>query len=72
MIKESVPKYFSIKVKVEYEIVIEAKDKIEATEWAAQVLPEIIMLDTTYSDRVILKEREIKVGTIKKVKVENE
>jgi hypothetical protein len=29
-------------------------------------------LDTTYSDRVMLKEREIKVGTIKKVKVENE
>ena len=70
--KEKAPKYFSIKVKVDYEIVIEAEDKAEATDWAAQVLPEIITLDTTYSERVMLKEREIKVGTIKKVKVENE
>ena len=64
--KEKEPKYFSIKTKVEYEIVIEAKDKDEAVEWANQVLPEIITLDTTYSDRVMLKNREIKVGTIKK------
>lgn len=67
MIKEKAPKHFSIKTKVEYEIVIEAKDKDEAIEWANQVLPEIIILDTTYSDRVIEKSREIKVGTIKKV-----
>jgi hypothetical protein len=67
--KEKAPKYFSIKTKVEYEIVIEAEDKAEATEWAIQVLPEIIILDTTYSDRVMLKNREIKVGTIKKVTI---
>ena len=30
MPKEKAPKYFSIKTKVEYEIVIEAKDKDEA------------------------------------------
>ncbi len=66
--KEKAPKYFSIKTKVEYEIVIEAKDKDEAIEWANQVLPEIVSLDTTYSDRVMMKSREIKIGTIKKVK----
>lgn len=70
--KEKAPKYFSIKVKVAYEVVIEAKDKNEAQSWAEQVLPEIITLDTTYSDRVMEKHREITVGTIKKVKVENE
>lgn len=69
MPKEKAPKFFSIKAKAEFEITIEAADKEEAVAWADQVLPEIIKLETEYSDRIILNSREIKVGTIKKVKV---
>lgn len=66
--KEKLPKLFSIKAKAEFEITIHADDKEEAIAWAEQVLPEIIKIDTEYSDRILLNSKEIKVGTIKKVK----
>jgi hypothetical protein len=69
MPKAKAPKLFSIKAKVDFELTIEAADKEEAAAWAEQVLPEIIKLETEYSDRILLNSKEIKVGTIKKVKV---
>jgi hypothetical protein len=68
MAKAKAPKFFSIKAKVDFEVTIEAADKEEAAAWAEQVLPEIVKIDSDYSDRILLDNREITIGTIKKVK----
>lgn len=56
---------FSIKAKAEFEVVIEAKNKAEANDWAEQVLTEIIIIDDEYSERLVLKSKDVKVGKAK-------
>ena len=62
---------FRIKAKAEFEVVIEAKDKKEANDWAEQVLTEIVGVDGEYSDRLVLVRKEVKVGKAKKEDEEN-
>lgn len=69
--KEKAPKFYTIKTKVSYEVVIEAADKDEAAAWAEQVLPEIVKLDISNSPRVRENNREITIKSIKKVKSED-
>lgn len=57
---------FRIKAKAEFEVVIEAKNKAEANDWAEQVLTEIVGLDGQYSDRLVLVRKDVKVGKAKK------
>lgn len=57
---------FRIKAKAEFEVVIEAKNKAEANDWAEQVLTEIVGLDGQYSDRLVLVRKGVKVGKAKK------
>ncbi len=45
---------FRIKAKAEFAVVIEAKNKAEANDWAEQVLTEIVGVDGEYSDRLVL------------------
>jgi hypothetical protein len=62
---------FRIKAKAEFEVVIEAKNKAEANDWAEQVLTEIVGLDGQYSDRLVLVRKGVKVGKAKKEDEEN-
>lgn len=62
---------FRIKAKAEFEVVIEAKNKKEANDWAEQVLTEIVGVDGEYSDRLVLVRKEVKVGKAKKEDEEN-
>jgi hypothetical protein len=62
---------FRIKAKAEFEVVIEAKDKKEANDWAEQVLTEIVGVDGEYSDRLVLVRKEVKVGKAKKEDEQN-
>ena len=62
---------FRIKAKAEFEVVIEAKNKKEANDWAEQVLTEIIGVDGEYSNRLVLVRKEVKVGKAKKEDEEN-
>ena len=59
---------YEIKAKVEFVVVIEADTKEEAVAWSNEVLPDIIIIDETYADRILLESKEVKVGTPKKVK----
>jgi hypothetical protein len=62
---------FRIKAKAEFEVVIEAKNKKEANDWAEQVLTEIVGVDGEYSNRLVLVRKEVKVGKAKKEDEEN-
>jgi hypothetical protein len=62
---------FRIKAKAEFEVVIEAKNKVEANDWAEQVLTEIVGVDGEYSNRLVLVRKEVKVGKAKKEDEEN-
>jgi hypothetical protein len=62
---------FRIKAKAEFEVVIEAKNKKEANDWAEQVLTEIVGVDGEYSDRLVLVRKGVKVGKAKKEDEEN-
>ena len=62
---------FRIKAKAEFEVVIEAKNKAEANDWAEQVLTEIVGVDGEYSNRLVLVRKEVKVGKAKKEDEEN-
>jgi hypothetical protein len=62
---------FRIKAKAEFEVVIEAKNKKEANDWAEQVLTEIVGVDGEYSDRLVLVRKAVKVGKAKKEDEEN-
>jgi hypothetical protein len=62
---------FRIKAKAEFEVVIEAKNKKEANDWAEQVLTEIVGIDGEYSNRLVLVRKEVKVGKAKKEDEEN-
>ena len=62
---------FKIKAKAEFEVVVEAKNKAEANDWAEQVLTEIIGVDGEYSNRLVLVRKEVKVGKAKKEDEEN-
>jgi hypothetical protein len=57
---------FRIKAKAEFEVVIDAKNKKEANDWAEQVLTEIVGVDGEYSDRLVLVRKGVKVGKAKK------
>jgi predicted metal-dependent hydrolase len=59
---------FRIKAKAEFEVVIEAKNKAEANDWAEQVLTEIIEINDEYSERLVLTKKDIKVSKAKAVK----
>ena len=59
---------YEIKAKVEFVVVIEADTKEEAVAWSNEVLPDIIIIDETYADRILLESKEVKVGKPKKVK----
>jgi chemotaxis response regulator CheB len=63
------PKY-RIKAKAEFEVVVEAKNKAEANDWAEQVLTDIIDIDVEYSDRIQTLSKNVKVTKAKVV--ENE
>jgi hypothetical protein len=62
---------FRIKAKAEFQVVIEAKNKAEANDWAEQVLTEIVGVDGEYSNRLVLVRKEVKVGKAKKEDEEN-
>jgi hypothetical protein len=62
---------FRIKAKAEFEVVIEAKNKKEANDWAEQVLTEIVGVDGEYSNRLVLVRKAVKVGKAKKEDEEN-
>lgn len=68
MPKAKAPKFYKVKGKLDFELLIEAEDKDEAAEWADQVLPEILKIDTTYSGRVETVVSDITVSKITKVK----
>jgi hypothetical protein len=59
---------YEIKAKVEFVVIIEADIKEEAVAWSNEVLPDIIIIDETYADRILLESKEVKVGKPKKVK----
>ena len=59
---------YEIKAKVEFVVIIEADTKEEAVAWSNEVLPDIIIIDETYADRILLESKEVKVGKPKKVK----
>jgi hypothetical protein len=59
---------FRIKAKAEFEVVIEAKNKTEANDWAEQVLTEIIEINDEYSERLVLTKKDVKVSKAKAVK----
>jgi hypothetical protein len=59
---------YEIKAKVEFVVIIEADTKEEAVAWSNEVLPDIIIIDETYADRILLQSKEVKVGKPKKVK----
>jgi hypothetical protein len=59
---------YEIKAKVEFVVIIEADTKEEAVAWSKEVLPDIIIIDETYADRILLESKEVKVSTPKKVK----
>jgi chemotaxis response regulator CheB len=61
---------FRIKAKAEFEVVVEAKNKVEANDWAEQVLTDIIDIDVEYSDRIQTLSKDVKVSKAKVV--ENE
>jgi len=65
----NMPKY-RIKAKAEFEVVVEAKNKAEANDWAEQVLTDIIDIDVEYSDRIQTLSKNVKVTKAKVV--ENE
>jgi hypothetical protein len=56
---------FRIKAKAEFQVVIEAKNKAEANDWAEQVLTEIVGVDGEYSNRLVLVKKEVKVSKAK-------
>jgi hypothetical protein len=56
---------FRIKAKAEFEVVIEARNKKEANDWAEQVLTEIVGVDGEYSDRLVLVKKDVKVSKAK-------
>jgi chemotaxis response regulator CheB len=60
---------FRIKAKAEFEVVVEARNKAEANDWAEQVLTDIIDIDVEYSDRIQTLSRDVKVS---KAKIESE
>ena len=62
---------FRIKAKAEFAVVIEAKNKAEANDWAEQVLTEIVGIDGEYSNRLVLVRKEVKVGKAKKEDEDN-
>jgi hypothetical protein len=59
---------YEIKAKVEFVVIIEADTKEEAVAWSNEVLPDIIIIDETYADRILLESKEVKVSKPKKVK----
>jgi chemotaxis response regulator CheB len=56
---------FKIKAKAEFEVVVEAKNKAEANDWAEQVLTDIIDIDVEYSDRIQTLNKDVKVSKAK-------
>jgi chemotaxis response regulator CheB len=56
---------FKIKAKAEFEVVVEAKNKAEANDWAEQVLTDIIDVDVEYSDRIQTLNKDVKVSKAK-------
>jgi hypothetical protein len=56
---------FRIKAKAEFEVVIEARNKKEANDWAEQVLTEIVGVDGEYSNRLVLVKKDVKVSKAK-------
>jgi DNA-binding NarL/FixJ family response regulator len=59
---------YEIKAKAEFTVVVEADTKEEAVAWSNEILPDIIIIDETYADRILLESKEVKVGKPKKVK----
>jgi hypothetical protein len=59
---------FKIKAKAEFEVVVEAKNKAEANDWAEQVLIDIIKIEDEYSQRLVSSKKDIKVSKAKVVK----
>jgi DNA-binding NarL/FixJ family response regulator len=59
---------YEIKAKAEFTVVVEADTKEEAVAWSNEILPDIIVIDETYSHRILLESKEVKVGKPKKVK----
>lgn len=57
---------YIVKAKVEVAIVYEAADKDEAFAWAQEVLPDIIVVDKEYAERL---EKVEKVITAQKPKL---
>jgi chemotaxis response regulator CheB len=56
---------FKIKAKAEFEVVVEAKNKAEANDWAEQVLTDIIDINVEYSDRIQTLNKDVKVSKAK-------
>jgi translation initiation factor 2 alpha subunit (eIF-2alpha) len=60
--------FYTIKVKAEYSVVVEAENKKEANEWAEQVLPELIEFGKTYSGRFDIADKDVKISKAKEYK----
>ena len=61
--------FYTIKVKAEFDVVIEAENKKEANEWASQVLPALVGLDGSYSGRFLVRNQEVKISKAKEDKL---